>query len=461
MIGALAAASYALAQPGHGGVPVPAHERIVLDNGITLIIVPRREVPLIAFQAVLRGGALADPAERPGVASLVAGLLDKGAGNRDSFAFADEVEGVGGSFVASAGPESITLGGQFLARDQELMLGLLADALIRPRFDVEEFDKLRSRQIELIKAAKDTDPSELLGTYGRAFLFRNHPYGNPVHGSEGSLASIKHQDVLDYYHANFGADRLSLIFAGDIDVEWLKKAVNSGFGAWQKAEAPSPRVRQPSRPRKRRVLLVDSPGSVQTYFWIGCVGVDKNFSQRAALDLANTLYGGRFTSILNTELRIKSGLSYGAGSYFTRGKVAGDFSLRSFTQTEHTVKALDLALETLARLKKNTVDQEMLDSARAYVLGQYPLTLETAAHWAAAMGELELYGLGPDYIESYGPALRGATLKDTRHVIQHVFPEPHEVSIVLIGDAEKIRSDVKKYGPVTEMSLTQAHFLPR
>jgi zinc protease len=454
------ASSYALAQSPQGGVPVPPHERITLGNGITLIILPRREVPLISFQAVLRGGALGDPQDRPGVASIVAGLLEKGAGTRDAFAFADEVEGVGGSFGASAGSESITVGGQFLARDHELMLNLLADALTEPRFDAAEFEKLRQRHIELIKATKDSDPSELLGAYGRAYLFGKHPYSNPVLGSERSLAAIQYRDVVEYYRSHFGADRLSLVFAGDVDVEWLKHAVTEAFAGWRKAAVPLPVPPQPARKRKRSVLLVDSPGSVQTYFWIGSVGVDKRYPERAALDLVNTLYGGRFTSILNSELRIKSGLSYGAGSGFTRGNAAGEFSIRSFTQTENTVKALDLSLETLARLKKKGVTQEMLDSARAYVLGQYPLTLETAAHWASAMGELELYGLGPDYIESYGPALQSAGLKQAKAVIERAFPDPREVSIVLIGDAAKIRNQLKKYGPVTEMSLTQPSFEP-
>jgi len=145
------------------GVKVPAHERIVLSNGMTLIVMPRHDIPLVSFNAVLRGGESAAAPGKSGVASLVAGLLEKGAGKRDAFAFVDAVEGVGGTFNAAAGPESIAIRGQFLARDQQLMLELLADALLRPRFKLEELENLRDRQIELIKAAKDSDPSELIG----------------------------------------------------------------------------------------------------------------------------------------------------------------------------------------------------------------------------------------------------------------------------------------------------------
>ena len=440
------------------GVRVPAHERIVLPNGLTLVIVPRRDVPLVAFNAVLRGGELGNTLGRAGVPSLVAGLLEKGAGERSAFQFADAVEGVGGSFGAGAGPESITIRGQFLARDQPLLLQLLGDALLRPRFDADELEKLRARQIELIKAAKDSDPSELIGTYGRAFLFGEHPYGRPVIGNESSLAQITRADVLDYYHGQFGADRLTLVFAGDVDSDLLKHAVTKMFGEWNKAPSPPAPLTPRARVRERRVLLIDSPGSVQTYFWIGNVGVDRRYTGRAAVDLVNTLYGGRFTSILNTELRIKSGLSYGARSGFSRGSVAGEFAIRSFAQTENTGKAIDLALRTLTRLKQEGISAEMLESARAYVLGQYPLEFETAADWAAAMGEIELYRLGPDYIDHYGAELRRVSVRDARVVIDQAFPSADSLAIILIGDAAKIRGQVSGYGPITQIPLTDPAF---
>lgn len=440
------------------GVQVPAHERLVLDSGVTLLILPLRDVPLVSFHAVLRGGELADP--HPGLASLVAGLLEKGAGSRDAYAFAEAVEGVGGSFSASANVEALGLRGQFLARDQGLMLELLADALRRPRLEAQELEKLRERQIELIKAAKDSDPSELLGTYARAFLFKDHPYGQPVIGSETSLEAITLEHAQAYYRSQVGADRLTVIFAGDLDPLWLKRAAAQAFAGWSPAASPPPSVPHPERPTSRRVLLIDAPGSVQTYFWIGSVGVDRHYPLRAALDLVNTLYGGRFTSLLNTELRIKSGLSYGARSGFMQGSVPGEFAIRSFAQTENTARALDLSLDTLARLKREGITQEMLDSARAYVLGQFPLSFETAGDWAAALAELELYGLTPADIEGYGPELERVTLAHAHTVIEQAFPDPDTVQIVVIGDARQIRSQLRSYGPVTQMALNEPHFGP-
>jgi zinc protease len=451
--------AYALTQPSGGAVQVPAHERVVLSNGITLLIVPSRDVPLISFHAVFRGGPLADA--KSGVASLMAGLFEKGAGARNAFRFADAVEGAGGNFSVVTGTEALSISGQFLARDQSLMLELLSDALTRPRFEREEFETLRARRIELIKATKDSDPAEVIGYYGRALLFGAHPYSRPATGSEASLASITHQDVLDYYDAHVGADRLILVFAGDVDVAALKRDVMDRFGPWRRSGVTHAPVAEPARVRGRRVLILDSPESSQTYFWIANVGVNKQYPQHAALDLVNTLYGGRFTSILNTELRIKSGLSYSARAGFTRTTAAGEFAIRSFTDAENTGTALDLSLETLTRLKTAGVTPEMLDSARAYVLGQYPLNFETAADWAAALVELEFYGLGSDYIDDYAAKLRDVTLPVARGVIDHAFPNADDLAIVLIGDAAKIRGVARRYGEVTEMPITHPAFSPQ
>jgi predicted Zn-dependent peptidase len=453
--------SAAAADSPVAGVKVPAHQRFVLPNGLTVLLMTRKDVPMIAFSGFVRGGALADPDGKPGVGSLVAGLLDRGAGKRSAYEFADALEGVGGTFQAAAGAEAISVSGQFLARDRALMIELLADALMRPRLEAAEFASFRDREIEFIKSAKDSDPSQIVGVYGRAALFGAHPYALPQGGSERSLAAITRDDVVAYHRENFGADNATLVFAGDLDPKWMRQAVSTAFAAWGKSAARQLKLSPAPRASGRRVLLIDSPGSVQTYFWLGNVGVDRRYSGRAALDLVNTLYGGRFTSILNTELRIKSGLTYGASSRFVRSTLPGEFAIRSFTQTDNTVKALDLTLETLDRLKHGQVDQPMLDSARAYVLGQYPLQFETAAHWATALADLEFHGLGRDYIEGYGPALAGVDLAETAAVVADAVPRPADLVMVLIGDAAKIRESVAKYGPVTEMKISAPDFAPR
>ncbi len=186
---ALLALLFAAAAFGDG-VTLPAAERVVLENGTVLILSENHDVPMIGLAAVVRGGAAADPADKYGLASLLAGLLEKGAGDRSSAEFAEAAASVGGEVSTSADLETLSVSADFLSRDAALMVELVADLLQRPALDAAEFTKLRDRSINLIKAAKGSNPGNLMPDYASAFLFGEHPYGNPVDGSESSLASV-------------------------------------------------------------------------------------------------------------------------------------------------------------------------------------------------------------------------------------------------------------------------------
>jgi zinc protease len=450
----------ALALAADNGVKVPPFERVQLSNGAVVLLMERHDVPLIAFSAVLRGGAISDPAGESGLASLLVGLLEKGSGTRDAVAFAETVASVGGQIETSASTESIAISGSFLARDQQLMVELLADMLQRPHLDLAQFDTLRARQIEFIRAAKESDLAALTPIYGEANLFAGHPYGRAVDGSEASLAAIKHAELQRYYQDHVGADRLILAVAGDFKTAQLKQRISRAFSGWRKAGAPLPQVPKAQAVTSRRVLLVDAPESVQSYFWAGNVAVAKNDPRRAALDVANTLFGGRFTSMLNSELRIRTGLSYSASSHFDRLLQPGHWAMSSFTQTEKTIQAIDLALATLDKLHETDLDSKMLQSGKSYVQGQYPLALETSAQWASQLATLEFYGLPRSYIDDYSAALAGVGAADTKRVVDEVLPPSSALAIVVVGNAGAIRDGLRKYGPVTEMKLADPSFAP-
>jgi zinc protease len=443
-------------------VRVPKFERIQLRNGATLLLMERHDVPLISFTALMRGGAGVDPVGRSGTASLLAGLLEKGAGKRDAYAFAETVASVGGAIETGADTEGIVVSGSFLARDQALMIELLADMLMRPTLDAAQFEMLRTRQIDLLRAAKDSDLDSLLPVYGAASLFgEQHPYGKPVNGSEASLAAVTHSTVTDYYRGHFGADRLILAVAGDFKLASMKQALTRAFSGWERAQQALPQPTAPAKVSSRRVLLVDAPESVQSYFWAGNVAVSRSDPRRAPLDLVNTLFGGRFTSMLNTELRIRSGLSYRAGAGFRKLAHSGSWHISSFTRTETTIEAIDLALQVLDRLHEgDALDAEALESSKAYVLGQFPLGFETASQWARQLATFELYGLDRSYIEDYGPALQAVKLEEANRVVAEVLPKSTAVVLVVIGKADAIRKDLAKYGPVTEMKLADPSFAP-
>jgi zinc protease len=432
---------------------IPPHRRLRLANGLRLVLLPRPDVPLIACEAVVRGGARLDPPLRAGLASVTAEMLTRGAGARDAFAFTDAVEGAGGSLDAGAHTEALVVHAQFLSRDRALMLELLADALQRARLEPGELERVRERRIEFIKAAKDSEPQSLIGNYGRALLFAGHPFASPIGGSERSLAALAPEHLRGYCREHMGADRTTLVFAGDFDADELQAELQVAFGGWQAAGSVLPALATPLRSRGRRVRLIDAPEATQSYFWIGQLGVARSYPDRAALDITNTAFGGSFGSMLMQALRVRHGLTYSAGSSFRRASVPGEFAISSFTESETTREALDLTLETLDTLKRQGAGEHAIDSARSYILGQYPMNLETAADWAAALADLDLYGLPDAYIDEYAGALRSVDVQRSRQVIAGAFPDSTDLDIVLIGDADRVRSQVGDLGTISESSL--------
>lgn len=432
---------------------IPPHRRARLPNGIRLILLPRHDVPLIAVEALVRGGARLDPPGRAGVASLTAEMLTRGAGSRDAFEFAEAVEGAGGSLDGGSQMEAILLHGQFLARDRALLLELLADALQRPRFDAGEFEGVRERRIEYIKAAKDSEPQSLIGHYGRALLFEDHPFGRPENGSEQSLAAITPRDIERYHTEHVGADRLTLVFAGDFEPGALHDEVAALFGAWRPAQAPLPPLSAPARHTGRRVRIIDAPGSAQSYFWIGNTGVARSYPHRAALEVSNTVFGGSFGSMLMQALRVEEGLTYSASSSFRRGSVPAEFAMRSFTETPSTARALEVTLATLDRLKREGAGGAAIESARNYIRGQYPLHFETGPDWVAVLADLDLYGLPESYIDGFDAELAAVNDAQSRLVIAEAFPDSADLDIVLIGDAARIRGEARNFGVLSERPL--------
>jgi len=441
-----------------GAVRMPPYERVQLPNGAVLLLMERHDVPLIAFQAHVRGGAATDAPGQAGVASLLAALLEKGAGARNSLALAETIASVGGAIETGATRESLYVAGSFLARDQALAVELLADLLQRPKLEQSEFEPLRARHVEFIRAAKDSSLDSLTDVYGAAAVFGDHPYSRPVSGSEGSLARISLADLKRSYQDRVGADRLLVAVVGDFKTSQMKQLLTRAFSGWRRAAAPLPAIAAPTKVSSRRVLLIDAPEAVQSYFWAGNIGVARSDPRRASLDVANTLLGGRFTSLLNTELRINSGLSYGANSHFERPGQPGFWEMSSFTQTETTIQAIDAALQVLDRFHRDGIDAALLASGKSYVQGQFPLALETSAQWAYQLALLELYKLDRSYIDGYSAALGGVTLDKARQTIAEAFPTSENLTLVVIGKAAAIREGLRKYGPVSEMKLSDPTF---
>lgn len=448
--------------PAASKVALPAARTITLPNGARLILAEKHDVPLISFQGYLRGGSITDPPGKEGLASITAEMLRKGAGRRSAREIAAVVDGAGADLSTDAGVETATISGEFMARDQALMIEMMRSLLREPTFPDSEFTKLREQTVEGLRAQKD-DLYTMLGLYAAAYFYGPHPYGRPVNGDEATVATLTREDVRSCYRQNYGGDRLILAMVGDFDARAMEAKLRSAFGDWRPAPAPPAAVPPTTRRTGRRVFLVNRPDATQTYFWLGNRGVARTDPDRVSLDVVNTAFGGRFTSMLNTALRIQSGLTYGARVRMPRPTQPGTVAIVSYTKTESTQKAIDLALETLQRLRASGIDEATLRSATRYMEGQYPTGFETNGQLALTLAELAFYDLPESEVTEYPSRVEAvrdpAVLKP---LIERVYPPASDLTLVVVGKAEAIRPMLKKYGPVIETTmdvplLTGAH----
>lgn len=453
----LALHAVAPAAQENGGLKLPPYKKVKLKNGMTLLLMEQREVPIISFNYIIRAGSIADLAGKEGVASLTAGLLRKGTKTRSADQISAELDFIGGLLGAGSTYDYTNGTAEFIKKDINKGLELLADVLLNPTFPQDEVSKMLKQRIDGIKSAKD-QAQGVIGTYYNAYLYGSHPYGRPTGGDEKSLAAITRDDVQKFYQAYYSPSSTIMAVVGDFDSAEMERMITDKFGAWTAKAAPAIQLADPQPVAGKRLLLIDKPDSTQTFYQIGNIGINRTNADRVYIEVVNTLFGGRFTSMLNSELRINSGLTYGARSRFEERKVRGPFVISTFTRNEATEKAIDMTLDVLKRLHEKGITEEELKSAKNYIKGQFPPDIETTDQLAGLIAGLEFYGLDENEINSYYAKIDSMTVADARRVIKQHFPLDNLV-FVLIGKADQIGAIAKKYATkVDTKTITQQGF---
>ncbi|OHE78539.1 MAG: hypothetical protein A2107_09695 [Verrucomicrobia bacterium GWF2_62_7] len=435
-----------LAQPSQ--LALPPFKKTVLKNGLTLLLMEQREVPIVSITAMIKAGSVADPAGKEGVAAITGALLRRGTTSRTAEQFAEELDFIGGSFGSGTNVDATTVSAEFMKKDLVKGLDLVADALMRPAFNADEVAKQIKQRTDGIRAAKDR-AAGVIGSYFNAYLYGKHPYARPTSGDESSLAAIGRADVARFYDTFYSPGSMVMAVVGDFAVADMEKQLTALLGSWPAKSVPATVVSDASPLAGRRLLLVDKPDATQTYFRIGNIGINRVNPDRVTIEIVNTLFGGRFTSMLNTELRIKSGLTYGAGSSFAQLKARGPFVINTFTRNASTEEAIDLALDTLKRLHEKGVSDDDLKSAKSYLKGQFPPDIETSNQLAAVLAELVFNGLDEREINTYYAKIDAVTMADVQRVIKQYFPLDN-LTFVLIGKAAEIEAVAKKYAPTMD-----------
>ncbi len=433
---------------------LPAYQKFKLKNGLTVYLMEQHEVPMINVSVILPAGAIYD-GDKTGLASLTATSLKHGTKNYPKSKLDEELDFVGASVNTYASKESAGLSAQFAAKDKDKILSIIYELITAPVFDSAEFNKEKKIVLARLDQAKES-PRAVISSYFDKFMYGDHVYGNIIGGTTGTVSGLTSNDIQKFYKENYIPNGSAIAIAGDFSSKEMKAAVTKLFSEWKQGKQANASIASKpiDKPAGNRVLLVNKDDAKETTFFIGAPGISRNNPDYVAIDVVNTLFGGRFTSMLNDELRVNTGLTYGANSRFSPLKNGGTFAISTFTATKTTEPAIDKALEVLKKLHSEGVDEKSLTSAKNYVKGQFPPRYETSGELAGLMTQMFWYNFDESYINNFQKNVDGLTVEKAKDIIARYFPKD-KLQFIMVGKSADIKKIIEKYGPVTEVQIKE------
>jgi zinc protease len=433
---------------------LPPHQRHTLPNGLVVHVVPRPQLPLVAVRLVINAGGALDGLDQAGLADFSARLFRRGAGGMAGDAISDAVEFVGASLGGYANEENVIVALSTPAAHLESMLKVLAQVTLSPDFPESEWELMRRRTLAQLTNALD-DPGELVDRALTQELWGAHPFGVPSEGTVKSLPSLTPDDARRF-HQRLGPSIAHLYVVGDVVAQTIVPLVERLFGQWKGGLPTRPSFPNwPGLAQPGRVVIVDKPEQTQVQVRIAAKGVQRGHADHFPLMVMNTVLGGGFTSRLMTQIRVRRGLSYGAGSAWDMMTGSGTFTVHSFTKTESVPTLIEVALDEVAKMKAKGPTPAELATAQRYICGLYPGRLETNESVSSAIADVEHYGLSADWVSEYRQRVMNVTKAQAAAAAKaHLF-DSGEFSIVLVGNAKSLEKTVASFGAVAVVQPDQ------
>jgi len=424
----------------------PSAAEKTLPNGLRVFVVPDNKEPAVAVQLlIMSAGSVKDPARSPGVAQMTANLLTQGTEKRSAKDIADAIDFVGGSLNASAGKDGTTVTLDVVKKDLDLGLDLMSDVVLHPAFRAEELERQRQQLLSAL-AVQYSDPQYLASAVFSRVVYGNSPYGLPGEGTPETVQKLNRDELAEFQRANYSAGASFLAFAGDISAEQAFAAAEKYFGPWAKKEVSTAAPVLPGSLSGKRVFLIDKPDANLCLHGVGKLGIRRGDPDYIPVEVMNRIFGGGYNSLLNTEVRVKKGLTYGAYSQFSPHLYTGAFFVGTFTRTEKTVEATKLVVDLLSKMSGGGVTQQELDFARDYLAGVYPIQSETAEQVADRVLTAAIYDLPPDYNRTYPDKIRGVTSNQVDEMAKR-YLATDDLDIILVGNISAFRDVFKKEFP--------------
>lgn len=429
-------------EPPASRLPVPGTFR--LDNGLTVYLVTRADLPLFTVQLTARSGSAHDPRDLPGLASFTSAMLNEGAGDRGAIEIANAVTALGSTLETGSSREASWVVAQGLRRNLDATMQVMSDVVLRPTFPPEEIGRIRSERLAELQQQRSQPMTTAFKVMWQEQYGEDHPYGRLTTGTEAAVRSITQDDVVRSYNRTFSPRNAALIITGDLSHRQARSLAEEFFGTWEggvprAVDFPAP------RPGPDRVLLVDRPDAPQTSLVLAQPGVARDDPEFDRLLIVNKILGDLFSSRLNQKLREVHGFTYGVNSQITQSPVPGVLYVTMSVDRQQTGAAVAEALSEIRNLKESGISAAELEQARRSILRSLPSLYRTNGSVAGTVAHLWALSLPQDYFLGMEDRLADVTVESAGETTRR-FLLPELTKVIAVGDAAAVEPQLSGLG---------------
>ena len=413
---------------------MPPIQRMVLPNKIVLLISEEHSLPFMTMQLLVDSGSQKDPSGKEGLARLVAKGLLLGSSQRTVMAINEELDFMGASLNTSCSRDYATVNLRVLKKDLDRGLDLFLESLTQPTFPEGEVRREVEKTLAAIQAAED-QPEEVAEKEFQKDLFLASPYGHPVEGTKESVPRITREAIVQFYRNYYHPNNSILVVVGDITLEEVRAKLLPRLAKWPMGKVPGMAFKSEFA-RGPKTVKIDR-AITQANIILGHGGVSRENPDFYALTVMNyILGGGGFSSRLMETIRNKRGLAYSVASFFDPHKYPGSFQVVLQTKNDSAREAISLSLQQMQRIRQEMVSEEELEGAKKYLIGSFPMRLDTQGKLTNFLTQVEYYGLGLDYPEKYPGLIRSVTRGEVLRVAK-AYLTPEDYILVVVANLKE------------------------
>ena len=423
-------------------ITIPAPRETVLPNGLTIVVVEDRRLPLVSYRLAFRVGGAFDPPQLPGLTDLLAGLLPEGTESKTSREIADSVARMGASLSAGANSDYTIVAASALSQFNDRILELMAEVVLQPSFPENEVELAKQNTKESLRQQR-AQPSFLASEMVSRVMFGDHPY-SVVAPTPESIDRSSRDEFVNFHRVKFVPNNAVFIIVGDVQHDQILARLESLFARWERGEEvvtnfPAPPVRT-----RRTAYVIDRHGSAQSNIVIANSGITRTSPDYFPVMLMHTVLGANASSRLFMNLREDKGYTYGAYTNLDARRTAGTFRAIAEVRTAVTGDSLKEFFYELNRIRNEPVSAKEMADAKSYLTGVFPIRLETQEGLTDQLVQIKMLNLPDNYLQMYRDRVQAVTIEDIQRVAQQ-YVKPDEAALIIVGDGKSVLDQIEPY----------------